>query len=470
MKDFFLKKINKFSNQIALITNKKEHTYEDIIKNSKILSKNLVSRKLVLILSDNSYQFILGYIAFANKGLILQIINKDTEFPVFLKLVENYKPDYIYGPENFFYKKFKNYKKLRSFKKFNLYQYTIELRKKYSKDLFLLLTTSGSTGSQKFVMLSYVNIQKNIQEIARYLKLNKSSRSITTMHPSYSYGLSIINSHLFVGGSIVLSDKSITQKQFWDLFNNHKVNNFGGVPFIFEILKNIGFHNMNLNNIKHIHQAGGMMDYKLINYFYEIYKISFYLMYGQTEASPRISYHLIKSKLLKNGCIGKPLKNINIILKDDQNVTITKKNIIGEINLKGPNIFLGYAKDYKDLNKCIKKDILTTGDLAYLDTSNYYYIVSRKTRFAKLFGKRVSLDELENVLHENFNIKFICISKNDDRISIYTQSKIHVKQYLIEISKLMKINHSNIELIYVKELPRKSNGKIDYQELKNYIL
>ena len=161
MKDFFLKKINKFSNQIALITNKKEHTYEDIIKNSKILSKNLVSRKLVLILSDNSYQFILGYIAFANKGLILQIINKDTEFPVFLKLVENYKPDYIYGPENFFYKKFKNYKKLRSFKKFNLYQYTIELRKKYSKDLFLLLTTSGSTGSQKFVMLSYVNIQKN---------------------------------------------------------------------------------------------------------------------------------------------------------------------------------------------------------------------------------------------------------------------------------------------------------------------
>ena len=80
------------------------------------------------------------------------------------------------------------------------------------------------------------------------------------------------------------------------------------------------------------------------------------------------------------------------------------------------------------------------------------------------------MDELENVLHENFNIKFICISKNDDRISIYTQSKIHVKQYLIEISKLMKINHSNIELIYVKELPRKSNGKIDYQELKNYIL
>ena len=100
-----------------------------------------------------------------------------------------------------------------------------------------MLSTSGTTGSKKHVRISYNNLYSNSKAIIQYLNLNKNDKAITTLPIHYTYGLSIINTHLCVGAKLVVTRKNIIERDFWNLINIHKVTNFGGVPFTFEILK-----------------------------------------------------------------------------------------------------------------------------------------------------------------------------------------------------------------------------------------
>ena len=124
----------------------------------------------------------------------------------------------------------------------------------------LLLSTSGSTGSTKFVKLSYENIFSNTKNISKYLKLTKKDRSISSLPLNYSYGLSVINTHLYKGGSIFVSERNVIDKKFWEIVNNFKISNLNGVPFFYEILSKIGFEKFNLNSIKFFTQAGGHLN------------------------------------------------------------------------------------------------------------------------------------------------------------------------------------------------------------------
>tara|TARA_B100001971_G_C18212500_1_gene551656 strand:- start:316 stop:1713 length:1398 start_codon:yes stop_codon:yes gene_type:complete len=458
--------LESYTNRIAVIEqNEKKYTYKDILKIEKNLSNIIKEKDKIFLICENTFDFISIYASLLRLKSVIFLIEESTNNENFYSLIKNFEPNYIFTTKN---KVLNNYKKLLlKDLNYNLYKTNYKSKLKKKNNLAILISTSGTTSSFKFVMLSHENIFDNTKKIAEYLNINSRSRTITTMPSSYSYGLSIINTHLFKGASIITTKYTFFEKKFWFLFKKYKPDNLNGVPFIFEILKKIKIENFNLSKLKYVTQAGGKLDNNLIIHFNNLFKknnIRFYTMYGQTEASPRMSYlnyDMIEKKL---GSIGRAIKNGKFYLVDSQKKNITKKNTIGELAYKGKNIMIGYANKSNDLEIMQKNKILYTGDLAKKDKDGYYYIVGRKSRFIKLFGSRISLDDLENKIKEDF--EEVACTGEDNKIIIFLTKKNNIEKIISKLFNNFRIKKNIIEFKLIKKIPKNNNGKIKYSSLK----
>ena len=467
-KNNLFKNIEKFKKNIALEFDNKKFTYNDIIKfgsNFKFLKKN---KKLILVICEYNLDLISGYVNFLRFNQLVFLVDNNLSNEKYLKLIKNYKPQYIYLSKN-------NYKKNKFVdfqikKKFNDY-YFLEYRKNNSylinKELSLLLMTSGSTGDPNTVRISKQNILNNTNSIIKYLKIKSQDKAITTLPMNYSLGMSIINTHLQKGATIVLSNNSLFEKNFWDTLALKKVTTFTGVPLNYEILFKLGINKDKLPYIKYLTQAGGKLDKKLSTFFSKKLlklKIKFFIMYGQTEASPRMSY-LDHTDILKNpDSIGKPIKGTFFYLIDKLGKKINSNYKNGELCYSGKNVCFGYANTYLDLNKKDEnRGILITGDIAYKDKNNFYYIVGRKKRFIKISGKRINLDYLESMFLKE-NVKVVCHGYNEI-LKIYHEYKMVDKSIFLKVLKIANIRYSAADIKYLKKIPRTFNGKINYNKL-----
>jgi len=328
--------------------------------------------------------------------------------------------------------------------------------------------TSGSTGSPLLVRVSYENLIENTRSISQSLDITQQDIPITTLPMNYTYGLSIINSHLLNGCQIVLTEDSILSKGFWDLLNSREVTTFGGVPYTYQMLKRLGFEKMNLPNITKLTQAGGKLEMNLKKYFTEACAdkgIQFFVMYGQTEATARMSCLPAEDAIRKAGSIGIPILNGRFYLLDDSGNVISESNKEGELYYEGPNVSMGYANCSSDFSKEDENQgILATGDLAIRDKEGYYYIVGRKKRFIKVFGNRISLDEVENVC-QKIGYSCVCTGK-DDKLIIFTNRENDLKELRARISSKIGIHQSAIMVKYIVEFPRNDSGKILYSKLQ----
>jgi acyl-coenzyme A synthetase/AMP-(fatty) acid ligase len=286
---------------------------------------------------------------------------------------------------------------------------------------------------------------------------------------NYSFGLSIINSHLYSGGTILLTTESITQRRFWELFNIFKITSFSGVPYTFEILNKFKLLQINLPTLKTLTQAGGKLSNELIKYFAEFSKtneVDFFVMYGQTEGTARLSYLQPEFIFEKMGSIGKPIPNGKLYIIDEKGNKIKESGLSGELIYEGPNVMLGYAENKFDLNKGdVNNGILKTGDIAYYDADGFFFVVGRTKRFIKLFGNRVNLDDIENLL-KNIDIESACVG-GDNNLIVYIlnqKNMILVKDFLF--SKLL-IHFSVFEIRVIDKIPKSSSGKTLYSKLSN---
>jgi long-chain acyl-CoA synthetase len=409
------KNFKKNLNSIALIDEKiGNFKYKDLINQMGVTKDRIKNNSVVLLIADNSAHFVLGYVSFLSCKNVINILLDISFSEDFIKdVISKYKPNYVFSPNGNFH--FKNeYKEI-----LNLYSYSIfEINKNVNKNLnfdnFLLLSTSGTTQSPKFVRLSKKNINDNTKKICQSLKIKKNHTTITTMPLGYSYGLSILNTHLFKCAKIVMNNNTVIEKIFWRKIKDYKIDSFGGVPEFFEILKKINFEKFYLNSIKYITQAGGRLDENLLKYFGKICKkksIKFYVMYGQTEAGPRMSVLNWRMFYKKLNSVGHPLKNYKVKIICKKNKIKTKKK--GEIVFYGDNVCLGYAKNSNDLKKGdINKKKLFTGDIGYQDKDKYLYIVGRKKKFIKFFGKRLDLKQIEDFLYlKGFKVRCLVADK-----------------------------------------------------------
>lgn len=444
-------------------------TYNDALDFSKEFCSHITPRDLLFILCSNTMGSVLGYISALSNKTIPVLISSSIDKELFKKLYNLYTPAYIFVDDY-------NLDRLDLLKEdisFKLFSYSLiktgNSSFKVDDELALLMSTSGSTGSPKLVRLSYKNLIANASSIKEFLNLSNNERAITSLPMNYSYGLSVINSHLLSGARIVLTDSSYIQKDFWELFRKTECTSFTGVPFTYEILKKIRFSRMNLPSLKYMTQAGGRLSKELHQEFAQLLNdknLKFYVMYGSTEATARMSYLPCEESLSKIGSIGIAIPGGKFTIKDDYGNVICVPNKAGKLYYSGDNVFLGYASEKSDL---IKKDEnkgeLYTGDIASFDEDGYYYITGREKRFLKIYGNRVNLDECEQLLKKKFsNFDVACCGK-DDHMVIYVGLPMKDTDMIKFISEKTGLNMKAFSIKWISEIPRNASGKIEYAKL-----
>lgn len=322
----------------------------------------------------------------------------------------------------------------------------------------VLLSTSGTTGSPKFVKLSDENLTQNALSIIDYLPINSTDTTPLNLPIYYSYGLSVLTSNSLAGGKVFCTNSDILSPGFWEELKAFEFTSIAGVPYVYEMLSRIGFLKKDYPSLRYLTQAGGRLNETLVAKFAEYAEsrgILFYVMYGQTEATARMSYLHPSAAKSKLGSIGKPIKNGAFEIDRDSD----------ELMYRGPNVFGGYANRRWDLKYFSTEDLLKTGDLARVDSDGYYYIMGRAKRFAKIFGLRVNLDEIENALVKKFNASFACIGVEDSYLLIANNASVRqadIKEYLRD---LYNIHPAALKTTFRESFPLTQNGKVDYSKI-----
>lgn len=417
-------------------------------------------RGLLLLLCSRTVATLLGYLGCLRAGIVPVMLPEEISASMLHVYCERYQPNHIWLPaarrEALGLSAVPVRAERHGYQLLALSTQAVTLH----EDLALLLTTSGSTGDPKLVRLSTRNLQANADSIAAALPVTSQSCPITSLPLHYSFGLSVINSHLNQGCRLVFTAQGLAERGFWDLFRAQDVTAFYGVPYHYEMLKKFRFERMSLPSLSLMAQAGGRMDESLKQEFHALglkKSFAFVSMYGQTEATARMTILPADRFQAKSGSVGCAIPGgvISIAEPDDKGV--------GEVVYRGPNVCLGYASQKNDL-ACgdDRQGVLHTGDLGYLDADGFLFLTGRKKRFIKIFGHNVNLDHLERTVRER--VPEAAVIGQDDVVQVLiTQDEAEaISAWLLE---RIRIQPSALRVRYVAALFYTASGKLDYGAL-----
>lgn len=465
--------IEKHSDGVRLCYGRENHhiNYDELSNTVDAIEKSIASEQklLVALFCNNSPAAIAAYLATLRSGHALMLLSDSLDLSLREQIIQNYRPEFVistepkYVPTGYLIDSFSE----------SLY-IAIALNSTVCASIHpetaVLLSTSGTTGSPKFVRLSYRNVQSNAESITEYLGITKDETTITSLPISYSYGFSVLNSHLLAGASIVCTDASVVSKDFWQLFRENRCTSFAGVPYSYLMLERLRFGKMELPTLRTLTQAGGRLSADKLQLFAEISKhrnYRFFVMYGQTEASPRISYVPHDRLLEKTTSVGIPIPGGDIQILGDYGLA-SEVNIEGEILYRGPNVMLGYAMSRDDLAKGDEEcGVLHTGDIGYKDAEGYLFITGRLKRFIKIFGLRLNMDDIERMLENTLSTPVACVGW-DDNILLLVESLLDtdIQEAKRRTVELYQIHHSAVQVFGTKSLPVTSAGKKDYSTIE----
>lgn len=323
------------------------------------------------------------------------------------------------------------------------------------EDLALLTSTSGSTGSPKLVRISADALLSNAAAIAEYLRLEHDDRAITTLPMHYCYGLSVINSHLLAGGSLVLSDLSVTDERFWPRAAQTSITGLAGVPYTFDLIDAVGGTERLPRSIRYLTQAGGRLPAERVRALARAGRaqgFEFFSMYGQTEATARMSYVPSEDAERAAGSIGRPIPggSFRIDAHDGES---------GELVYSGPNVMLGYAEQPADLALGRTVHELRTGDLARWRPDGYVEIVGRMNRFVKVFGLRVDLDAVQSHL-DDVGIPSRAAADGEELL-VFVRHGRDATRARDEVSQRVGLPATAVTVHVVDAFPVTSSGKPD---------
>ncbi len=345
------------------------------------------------------------------------------------------------------------------------------LRSRFHADLHpnlaLLLSTSGSTGSSKLVRLSRSAVEANAASIIQSLSISSKQRAGLNLPVSYSYGLSVLNSHLLAGASVLLSCQGVLSRAWWSRLAEHGVSSMPGVPMVYEMLAKLDFESLAPSTLLTLTQAGGALSLPLLRRFHEIMAArngKLFVMYGQTEATARISVLDHADLTARPGSVGRAIPGGNISIR-----TVDAMAPSGEIVYRGPNVMLGYAETIEDLALGDQlHGSLATGDLGIIDTEGFLTITGRLKRIVKIAGLRVNLDEIEA------EARRICPAAAVERsngLVIFAEaaSEADVAELRRKLQESMLVPPTLVKVRKIAKLPTMPNGKIDLQTLKDHL-
>ncbi len=429
----FFEDLARFGNATALIENDQPISYTSLQKACDAIAEQVTQpRALILICAKNDAATVTAYLTALQYGHVAIMLSADMSDALLEPLIATYTPNYI----------FKN----GALETLHVTPMALH------NDLALLIPTSGTTGSEKMVRLSYKNLRANTASILKYLRITCNDTVITTLPLFYVFGLSILHTHLDVGARIVLCNDTLMSREFWHLCDTYGATSFSGVPYHYEMLKRLGFEKLP-DSIHTLTQAGGKMHESLVHELGQWCKAqnrSLYVMYGQSEATARISYLEPSRVLQKPTSIGRAISGGSLEIVD------------GELIYRGDNVMMGYAQNVADLAKGdTLGGVLHTGDLGYADNDGDYYITGRIKRFVKLGGLRISLDAIEQFL-KNRGIEAMCAGDDNGLIIATCNDEKSAKTV---VSQTFKLHHSLIQTRTFASLPTTASGKYDYKAL-----
>jgi acyl-CoA synthetase (AMP-forming)/AMP-acid ligase II len=338
----------------------------------------------------------------------------------------------------------------------------------------LLLTTSGSTGSPQTVRLSRDNLSSNARAIGAALGITEADRGITALPLHYCYGLSVLNSHLAAGGSVVLCGESPVSARLWHLMSTLECTNLAGVPTTYRLLHARGVDVGAVPSLRMLTQAGGKLEDDLIRHFADMMARSagqFVVMYGQTEATARIAC-LPHGELGRHpGSVGRPVPGGRVWIRgeDEHTGVALPDGTVGRVMYEGPNVMLGYARCRADLSQGdTLHGVLDTGDRGCL-RDGMLYLTGRAKRIVKVYGRRMDLDDIEAVLR--CAGPAAVVSTGDERIAIVTEGDRAAMEPVRErLARELKVPRHTIELVRVEALPYTASGKVDYVRLGELVV
>lgn len=433
-------------------------SYQDLAQACQHFSTTLASqaniaqlshRQLIFLLAGNTVPSVVAYLACLQQHHVVMLLDENINSYLLEKLTRAYNPNFIVEGENVTH----------------CHHNKIPL----DEQLALLLSTSGSTGSPKQVALSRANLHSNAHSICAYLPVQPEHTTITTLPMNYSYGLSVINSHLQAGAGIFLNQASVVDRAFWQTLATQQINSIAGVPYSWEMLLRLGFTKKELPFLHYFTQAGGKLAPKriqMLNDYAQASNKSFYIMYGQTEATARMAWLSPERVADKPESIGRAIPGGSLQLVNAQGEQIHSAHQEGELVYTGDNVMLGYAQQQADLAKFTPQSQLFTGDLAYFDKEGDFFITGRKKRFIKIHGLRVSLDEVESLLRENQLEGFAVGEDNALRVTVtrsgLTEQIQSASDCISLLASLLGVHHTTIRCVLVDNLLTTVNGKPDY--------
>ena len=385
-----------------------QKSYKDIsFESAKLASyirKKIGQQKNILLAAANSPFFIIAYLGILKSGNVCIPLSPQTESKVFKFIAEKTQPEICFisdivhnhlHPDLFCITERKLYEILN--REEEILNFETDFN---STQQAMIMFTSGSTAQPKGVILSHDNIIANTESILDSLHLTESDIMMVVLPFYYCYGLSLLNTHIRVGGSLVLNNNFIFFPQTIQYLNGYRCTGFAGVPSHFQLLlrKTNLFREAKLPWLRYVTQAGGRLHNSFINEFTGIFpQIKFFVMYGQTEATARLS--ILPPEMLeeKPGSIGKGISGVEIRVINEEEIPVVPGEI-GEIIVRGKSVMNGYYDDPESTAEVLKNGWLHTGDLATIDNDGYIYITARSKEIIKIGGIRISPREIEEVI------------------------------------------------------------------------
>lgn len=426
-------------------------------------------RQLVAIRCGISVEAVIIYAACLSAKIPVVMWNEDNSDDRKTSLETAYKPVLIWQKRH----TIAGYSEVYSWHEYVLYRAEQFHCYDINPALALLLSTSGSTGSSRHVKISYKNLDANTSAIVDALHIKAGDKAMVMLPLSYTYGLSVVNTYLKMHGTLLVPSHKAAQKEFWDFADKYSCNAISGVPITYDLLRTLKLDWGKHPSIKLVTQAGGRLSNKTEQYMLDLsmrFGFDFAVMYGQTEATARMSCHFLNKHPDKIGSVGVAIRGGAFSECD------------GELIYHGDNVAMGYAESYRDL---IHPDewqgVLKTGDMGYMDEDGYIYITGRKKRIVKINGARINLDELEQYISDSTGIAACCIEacdrpvvfietninedsndNNDERLhDTISTIKHSIRQALYRIG----ISRHDVLFYTLKHLPTNANGKPNYVEM-----
>ena len=432
------------------------------------------TRSLLFIRAANHVSTVIAFLGACAAGHAALLVDPATGARAINRLIEAYRPEFIVcsDPSDQWAPEAGDWKRLQTregdvWRRERAGVDSVEIE----PNLLLLLSTSGTTGSQKFVRLSADAVRTNAHQIAHALSIAPEDVAAGHLPIHYSYGLSVITSHLVRGGAIALIEGTITEQAFWKKVEFAGCTHFPGVPFHYTALAQLSITKLVPASVKTFTQAGGALDPRIqLAIHKEVLARAgrLYVMYGQTEAAPQITTLPSDRLQDKLGSVGCALSGGRILIQDDSGRVVAPETI-GNVVYEGPNVMMGYAENRSDLARGDDAGgRLVTGDLGRLDADGYLYLAGRTKRFAKLFGLRLSLDEVELRLAECCEV--IALDNGETIVILHESlSQTRLKEAVRQISLEYNIPSTSFRLRNVSSLPRKVSGKFDYAKARELL-